>query len=186
MRRIKHHRRVVAFGTMTHDGQTAHIRNQIIVAKAHAALTRQEMVRCQTFFCGRTAGFFAGLSICGDREQRGHSGVNGGKVADGQRVFPETHFDRVAGQIPVLNEPVLVARVVAHGRRFRQSVAARLGELVAELSLPAFGQYSEGDVAFEGNAGLVRVRGGKQAKTSVGPCDVAAGWPEGIAGRTRV
>ena len=37
----------------------------------------------------------------------------------------------------------------------------------------------EGDVAFEGKAGLVQVRNGKQVKSLPGVCDVGPGWEGG-------
>ena len=36
-----------------------------------------------------------------------------------------------------------------------------------------------GTIAFEGKAGLVRTRDGKQTQTTIGPCDVAPGWEGG-------
>jgi hypothetical protein len=39
--------------------------------------------------------------------------------------------------------------------------------------------FSQGPVAFEGKAGLIKVRGGRQIKSQPGPCDVAPGWEGG-------
>ena len=39
--------------------------------------------------------------------------------------------------------------------------------------------FKSGQISFEGRAGLVRNRGGKQTHFKVGPCEVAPGWEGG-------
>ena len=39
--------------------------------------------------------------------------------------------------------------------------------------------FKAGQIIFEGKAGLMRNRGGKQTHFIVGPCDVAPGWKGG-------
>ena len=39
--------------------------------------------------------------------------------------------------------------------------------------------FSQGSIAFKGNVGVIKVRGGKNVKSQPGSCDVAPGWEGG-------